>query len=111
MIDIETRPAPIEVVTPPKASEAMRLGCLAAPVQAFGSLWGNADGAVYGYACAVGAMVLGGFPTSILRRWPGHSLPCPEACVLGGRGTIAHLNDDHGWTRERIADWLEGQGY
>jgi hypothetical protein len=22
-------------------------------------------------------------------------------------GTIAHLNDDHKWTREQIADWVE----
>lgn len=25
--------------------------------------------------------------------------------------TIAQLNDRHKWTREAIADWLEGQGY
>ncbi len=24
---------------------------------------------------------------------------------------VFHLNDDHRWTRERIADWLEKNGY
>lgn len=24
-------------------------------------------------------------------------------------GTLAHLVDDHGWTREQAADWLEGE--
>lgn len=24
---------------------------------------------------------------------------------------VAHLNDEHKWTREAIADWLESQGY
>ena len=42
--------------------------------------------------------------------------PCPVPKCLGHmskmpteylRDTIIHLNDQHGWTRERIADWLE----
>jgi hypothetical protein len=36
--------------------------------------------------------------------------PCP-ACREIGLLTwlIQHLNDDHRWSREQIADWLEGR--
>ncbi len=37
---------------------------------------------------------------------------CPEGCrkrlPLGPM--ILHLNDDHHWTREQIADWVRGDG-
>ena len=39
---------------------------------------------------------------------------CPEkGCQLHHTTTllVTHLNDDHQWTRERIADWLEGLGF
>jgi hypothetical protein len=29
----------------------------------------------------------------------------------GLHGPIADRNDNMGWTREQIADWLEAQGY
>lgn len=37
---------------------------------------------------------------------------CPKACPYTGRGAtvmgvIMHLNDDHRWPRQKIADWLE----
>jgi hypothetical protein len=38
---------------------------------------------------------------------------CPLGCDLGGDGiyrAVTHLNDDHKWTRERIAAWLDEQG-
>lgn len=39
-------------------------------------------------------------------------LPCPAGChteyIVGHM--ITHLNDDHDWEREAIADWLEGLG-
>lgn len=35
---------------------------------------------------------------------------CPKCEVRGAiQGIIYHLNDDHGWKRERIADWLESE--
>lgn len=42
----------------------------------------------------------------------GTSAACP-VCGAGGRrwdmsDVIPHLNDDHRWTRERIAEWVEG---
>lgn len=42
--------------------------------------------------------------------WNGENYSCPvnedcgEGCVVAN---VIHLNDDHDWTRERIADWLE----
>lgn len=30
---------------------------------------------------------------------------CPCSAYLGS--LLIHLNDDHGWSRESIADWLE----
>lgn len=43
---------------------------------------------------------------------------CPESeCTAGYHdhqlptlGLVTHLNDDHRWTPERIADWLEKRG-
>jgi len=36
---------------------------------------------------------------------------CDEKPVAGSIcDVVAHLNDDHEWTREAIADWLEGRG-
>jgi hypothetical protein len=45
-------------------------------------------------------------------RWAAAKAKCPE-CQFDGNGHFsvtgisAHLNDDHRWTRERIADWVE----
>lgn len=41
-----------------------------------------------------------------------YSVPCPKGCRPGfHEGNIAslivHLNDDHKWSREQIADWLD----
>ncbi len=106
------RPAPVEVVSPIKPSEAIRLGCLLAPVQAFGSLWGVGHRRGDGHACVVGSMLLGGFPERGIAGWTGHEVPCPQGCprLSYEGGTVPHLNDDHHWSRERIADWLESLG-
>lgn len=91
--------------------------------QHFGALWSGADG-----SCAVGAGILGlgfehgsypylseetrGKPYSLLMGLP--PVMCPVAgCPGSGSvvpqsvvGQIAHLNDDHRWSRECIAYWL-----
>jgi hypothetical protein len=114
----ETMPAaaPIETVTPIKPSEAIRLGCLIAPVQL------RDDAYVSEYrraACAFGAMALGyGYDWPDADREASHmyksiraSGPCPAGgCDDPDFGDGMHLNDVHRWTRERIADWLEGLG-
>ena len=135
-----TRPAPVETVTPLKPSEAMRIGILLYPEQAFVEMV-SADGK---RACALGTIEAGygikdttiffpNHPGNIVHRLklperPGDPIetrnasgrfnwfvPCPVhgcrvAALVGGHSVVAHLNDFHKWTRERIADWLEGQG-
>jgi hypothetical protein len=116
---IETRTAapslPIETVTPIKPSEAIRLGCLTTG-QLINETYVDIDGA---RACVFGAMAIGyGEPHRAAQMHAainGHLIDsdvfrrCPES----GCASVAfpmHLNDDHRWSRERIADWLEGLG-
>lgn len=93
-----------------KLSESIRLGTMMTS-QAFRTLF-TGDG-----ACAWGAALLavGAAPErpvrlAALNRWPwafGVSVNCPSC----GRSrlvceVIAHLNDDHLWTREKIGAWV-----
>ena len=131
MTEVRTTTPPIEVVTPIKPSEAIRLGCLIAPVQMFGQtrdfLGGDRQ-----KACAIGAMELGlGDPNGngadfedLARLRDLTPTTCPvdpthrydeRRGSVGwsedaGPTAIAHLNDDHRWSRERIASWLESIG-
>jgi len=41
-------------------------------------------------------------------RCPGHSSECWRASSVWSM--VQHLNDDHKWDRNRIADWLESSG-
>lgn len=97
-----------------RLSEAIKLGAMNGP-QAFGALHRN------GGSCALGAAgdAVGiqwdmndidagvvalhvNFPT-LLRR-----TTCPVSHGHNGVADImVRLNDLHGWTRERIADWVE----
>jgi hypothetical protein len=89
-----------------KLSEAIRLGALLHP-QLFGAF--NLIERETGHilrTCAIGAASAAGYDTTRL----GNSsvTQCPACQLRGGvAGIIAHLNDDHRWTRERIADWVE----
>jgi hypothetical protein len=106
---IESPPAPtttpIEVVSPIKPSEAIRLGCLIAPVQAFDDYGTGTKG------CVMRALHLG---LGMDRGWGiAEPLPADSPCPVRdcpGSGALLHLNDDHHFSREWIADWLEGQG-
>lgn len=98
-----------------KLSEAILLGSTLRP-QIRGHLFGD------GRSCALGAAgeAIGATPKdcpssweSIRHQWPWLqvlSFPCP-ACWRP-RGTsnavdlITHLNDFHGWTRQRTAAWV-----
>lgn len=110
---------------PETLSEAIRLGCEIKPRQVFKYMFEGKDG-----ACALGAAAaaclsrpLGtnrdhcfSMEDSLLFR---ACLPvliqfssCPLGCETGSRcgyleDTVIHLNDDHRWTREKIADWIE----
>jgi hypothetical protein len=98
-----------------KLSEAIKLGAL---------MRGRGTGvdSFYGYnnvTCAMGAALDALGVTmqerkenkrSTYERWPWISQrqTCPDC---GKRAEVVyiiatHLNDDHGWTRERIADWV-----
>lgn len=113
-LDTRLAPAPVEVVTPIRPSEAIRLGCLTTS-QNFGN-YGVGE-----FACALKAMGVGygdgsqpwdrkqhpAYPAGALTLEDG----CPAGCVeRDTRRLIPHLNDDHRWSRERIADWLQGIG-
>jgi hypothetical protein len=93
-----------ETVTPLRPSEAMRLGCLIAPVQAFDTyMAGNS-------ACALGAVALamGKNPLDVVFPDWSHCPACSE--INGADSLVIHLNDEHRWSREDIATWLEGLG-
>lgn len=102
-------------------SEAIREGAKLRP-QAFGRLFTAQK------SCALGAGVeslFGGLPPSaerynclheMLRVYPyliGVDADCPRESLGCGHvghpihSQISHLNDEHGWSREQIADWLE----
>lgn len=94
-----------------KLSEAILLGTMIRP-QAFRALITD-DG-----ACALGGALLAvgatGEPAlrSVRNRWPW-ALTVSANCPSCGRscpvfGVITHLNDNHRWAREQIAEWVAG---
>lgn len=112
---------PVETVTTIKPSEAIRLGCLTYPVQTFGP--DRRPGCVMDAMRVVYEAVdvddSSDFDAALIAMW------CPLGCVKEPdplwAGTLswpsdqgpylpAHLNDEHRWTREHIADWLASCG-
>lgn len=117
-------------------SDAIRLGATIHP-QIFSSLFGyemmghniETCGLRITGTCALGAtvvamnkapetmreMVLNDYYDEIQERWPQMVTmytKCPacsqrQSCI----SLITHLNDKHKWSREKIADWLEGIGF
>jgi hypothetical protein len=107
-----------------KLSEAIRLGSMLKP-QGDGVLFDEGGG-----SCALGAAcdALGverhdqsRFMVHALEvEWPMllKAAKCPACSFIKGiirrwreeefdlEDVIIHLNDDHGWTRQRIADWI-----
>ena len=90
-----------------RLSEAIRLGSLLHP-QAF-SVGHRHEGDVIA-TCALWAAMDAGYNIflSIWLKQP----QCPiNACIFHRdelQVMIIHLNDDHRWTREAIADWVQG---
>ena len=83
-----------------KLSEAMRLGALLGP-QAFGQFITKDGG-----GCAMGAAIqaCSGAAWPVLLTYA----TCPACGEKNPAGAIImHLNDDHRWTREQIADWVQ----
>lgn len=94
-------------------AEAIRMGSALIPRQEFGGRFYETE-----TACALGAAAfyLNIDPYNLLNNSPEAKAPnCPirSNCNLlppwihGTFAVIPHLNDDHRWTRERIADWLD----
>lgn len=111
-------------------AKAIRLGAARRP-QCFGSYFDERGG-----SCALGAAYDGMYEMPREAREPGEVVPrnlerlfhcledvvkrCPETAVESAPATetghcrkrlplgamIVHLNDDHGWSREQIAEWL-----
>lgn len=103
-----------------KLSEAIRLGAMLKP-QAYTAVLvkGSSTCALGAAYDAVGLLGEGHYSIDcygvILKAFPllaRDIVPCP-ACGLVPSGdeddladNISHLNDNHRWTRERIADWV-----
>ena len=94
-----------------KLSEAIRLGAMMVP-QEFGPMRETGACALQTALLAVGALPEGTFSCYRASRkiwpWLERIVSCP-ICGEGinlGMTTIAHLNDNHLWTREAIADWV-----
>lgn len=114
-------PLPIETVTPIKPSEYLRLGSLTMP-QAFGTtLVFNESHTAALAACAWGTIMSGaGFASdesvrvSRLMSSVFATCPAPRCRNHLTQGTVSNviinLNDEHYWSRGRIADWLEEIG-
>lgn len=92
-----------------RLSEAIRLGSMIHP-QGFGRYhsWSHEHGSTV--TCALGAAEDAGYfryNMPLLRI--AATCPASEWCRVHRDvfETIVHLNDDHHWTREAIADWIE----
>jgi hypothetical protein len=97
--------------------EAIRLGAMLKP-QAFGTQYDGrgtcANGAALD-ACgvledALRARTSVGFLFPITEQKTSRCPQCglrSDSCAKTFGGLIAHLNDDHRWTREEIADWVQ----
>jgi hypothetical protein len=96
-------------------AEAILTGVLRRPRQSFGAYFGPEGG-----SCALGAAYEGihllprdvrGFRPRVWRLFDileNVSRVCPEGCRkrIPLAPMIVHLNDDHQWSRERIAQWV-----
>lgn len=93
-----------------RLSEAIRLGATMKP-QFFGFYMGARNNKLS--TCALGAALdaVGDLWGMAALHFSILDVPaqCPQCTYKAPRleQVIAHLNDDHLWTREAIADWLE----
>ena len=100
---------------PMPLSQAIRLGATLKR-QSFGRAYGiqnTTSCALAAAADAVGEDYYTLFDGVSLTHWPELNFvatPCPactEVCNWSRFGLVTHLNDDHRWSRERIADFVQ----
>jgi hypothetical protein len=92
---------------PMRLSEAIRLGAMLRP-QAFGKMFRTVRGEMRSCALGAAAEALGESPYDSFAPLFDAMRMCPMGCGWTSVGSlIPHLNDEHRWTRERIADWVE----
>lgn len=112
-----------------RLSEAIRLGAMIRP-QAYGTYFDGAGTCANGAALeALGILDVKSYANTYecqyrlvkafqktdvyagFRKIYHHMKACPECGAtfseFGRVDAIVHLNNDHRWTRERIADWVE----
>lgn len=92
-----------------KLSEAIFLGSKLSR-QAFGKML-RIDGSRCAFGAAMDAMGADLKTTSPKEFWPWtltEMYTCPECSEVGKANFIiaTHLNDQHRWSREKIADWV-----
>jgi uncharacterized C2H2 Zn-finger protein len=108
----------MEPMKPMKLSEAIRLGAMLRPVQEFNVLFDPTSGGT----CALGAAAealgildlttrnnyIKGKKVPRAWHWIKRFVECPVCGEWSQRvdDMIAHVNNQHEWTRERIADWV-----
>lgn len=92
-----------------KLSEAILLGSTLRPQCRFEAFSRRGGSCAFGAALeAMGTTR----DTAITEFWPwlnGKTLVCPACAVtevVGAAIISSHLNDSHGWSRERIAEWV-----
>ena len=96
----------MRLINATQAAEAIRLGSKDT-LQGFGH--NRIEIGEQTYTCAMGAMMRGLKPESNERFLFRFSLTGCPACDSreSNNFLIIHLNDDHRWAREKIADWIE----
>jgi hypothetical protein len=105
-------------------SQAILKGCEMSPEQDFGTYCERRGDLMATCAFGAAAIAQTGLTTSaeeiaeaacqLIRGLPKDHSGCPVGCRMGEDDclyyVVTHLNDDHRWTREQIAAWLDEQG-
>lgn len=99
-------------------ADAIMTGVSRRPVQSFGEYFGENGGSDALGAAYEGIFLLPrdvrGFHPRVWRLFDfleSQARRCPAGChkFLPIAALIVHLNDDHEWSRERIAAWVRGE--
>jgi hypothetical protein len=99
-------------------ADAIMTGVSRRPVQSFGEYFGENGGSDALGAAYEGIFLLPrdvrGFHPRVWRLFDfleSHPCRCPAGChkFLPVAALMVHLNDDHQWTREQIAQWVRGE--